>query len=62
MTDLYAKDLHGEEAVLEGTEQDVILADTLRALQACAGYIEASGDEPDCLRQARAILDEAKGS
>jgi len=57
MTDPYA-----EDAQLESTEQDVILADTLRALQACADYIEAEGVAPDCLKQARAILDEAKGS
>jgi hypothetical protein len=62
MTDSYAEDLHAEEAALESTEQDIILADTLRALQACADYIEAQGVAPDCLWQARAILDEAKGS
>lgn len=61
MTDPYAEDLHAEDAALESTEQEVILADTLRALQACADYIEAQSAAPDCLRQARAILDEAKG-
>jgi hypothetical protein len=42
MTDPDTEDLYAEEAALESTEQDVILADTLRALQACADYIEVS--------------------
>ena len=45
----------------EEGETETVLADALHALQACVRHIERSGDNPDCLREARAILEDARG-
>lgn len=42
-------------------DAEMQLADALRTLKGCADYIEARGDNPACLREARAILEDARG-
>ncbi|HEV2121883.1 MAG TPA: hypothetical protein VGW38_03790 [Chloroflexota bacterium] len=44
----------------EDGEAETALADALHALQACVRYIEAQGGGPECLREARAILEDSR--